>query len=285
MGLRISAGVDAYRRVTVEGSTFSYGTETTGAQLRFGLPVAQDLTLTTRLGLEQAVFKDRDTTPVSDAAPAYITDGMTRDRLTVGYTLTYDTLDDQQRPTEGMILSFSQDYTTLTADFLKTEVRARVYYPIWEEMGVVGSLRGQAGTITDIGGSGIHPTDTFQLGPNLVRGYRFGGMGARAAGTGDALGVLSYAGLSAEIDFPLPFLPENWGLRGAVWGDVGWIDGIPAGGYETADGIGNPLKSSVGGSLIWESPLGPLRGDFAHVIEPDTFDRTQVFQLTLSTLF
>ncbi len=279
MGLRISAGVDAYRRVTVEGSTFSYGTETTGAQLRFGLPVAQDLTLTTRLGLEQVTFTDDE----APAAPAYI--GGTRDRLTVGYTLTYDTLDDQQRPTEGMILSFSQDYTTLTADFLKTEVRARVYYPIWEEMGVVGSLRGQAGTITDIGGSGIHPTDTFQLGPNLVRGYRFGGMGARAAGTGDALGVLSYAGLSAEIDFPLPFLPENWGLRGAVWGDVGWIDGIPAGGYETADGIGNPLKSSVGGSLIWESPLGPLRGDFAHVIEPDTFDRTQVFQLTLSTLF
>src|SRR5690606_1885888 len=104
-------------------------------------------------------------------APPYITNGMTRDKLTIGYTLTYDTLDNQQRPTEGMVLSFSQDYNTLSSDFLSTEVRARIYYPIWEEMGVVASLRGQAGMITDLDGKGIHPTDAMILGPNLVRGY------------------------------------------------------------------------------------------------------------------
>lgn len=282
MGLRMSAGIDLYRRVTAEGNNFTYGTETTGGQLRFGLPIIEDLTLTTRVGLSQTIFKDADAPFMP--SPWYITDGMTRDKLTFGYTLTYDTLDNQQRPTEGMVLSFSQDYNTLTSDFLTTEVRARVYYPIWEEMGVVASLRGQAGAITDLGGGGIHPTDAFILGPNLVRGYAYGGMGARANQTNDPLGVLAYAGLSAEIDFPLPFLPENWGLHGAVWGDVGWIDGTPAAGVADT-GIGNPLKSSVGASIIWESPMGPLRGDFAHVIEPDSFDRTQVFQLTLSTLF
>lgn len=278
MGLRVSAGVDLYRRVTQEGNNFTYGTETTGGRLRFGLPVVDNVTLSTRVGLEQVTFTDSD----APAAPPYI--GGTRDRLTVGYTLAYDTLDNQRRPTEGMILSFSQDYTTLTSDFLTTEVRARVYYPVWEEMGVVGSLRGQAGTITDLDGNGIHPTDSFQLGPNLVRGYQFGGMGARTTVSDDPLGVLAYAGLSAEVDFPLPFLPENWGIHGAVWGDVGWIDGVPAAGVADT-GIDNPLKASVGGSLIWHSPLGPLRGDFAHVIDPDVNDRTQVFQLTLSTLF
>lgn len=283
MGLEVSAGIDLYRRVTDEGNNFSYGTATTGGQLRFGLPIVENVTLSTRIGLEQVEFSDEDDDG-DDGAPPYISDGMTRDRLSVGYTLTYDTLDNQRRPTEGMILSFSQDYTTLTSDFLTTEVRARVYYPIWEEMGVVASLRGTAGTVTDVDGGGIHPTDAFQLGPDLVRGYRYGGMGARAD-NGDPLGVLSYAGLSAEVDFPLPFLPENWGLRGAVWGDAGWIDGIPAGDYETAEGLGGEFKSSVGGSLIWESPLGPLRGDFAHVIDPNDQDETQVFQLTLSTLF
>ena len=133
----------------------------------------------------------------------------------------------------------------------------------------------------------MHPTDAFQLGPNLVRGYTYGGMGSRIAagqnGEGNALGVLSYAGLSAEVDFPLPFLPENWGVRGAVWGDAGWIDGTPE--FAGATEEGGEFLSSVGGSLIWDSPLGPLRGDFAHVIEPDATDRTQVFQLTLSTLF
>ncbi|WP_158541679.1 outer membrane protein assembly factor BamA [Pelagibacterium lacus] len=278
MGLRISAGVDLYRRVVAEGTTFSYGIESTGGQLRFGLPLTNDVSLSTRIGLEQNIYYDSN-----GDAPGYIVDGMVRDQLNVGYTLTYDTLDNQRRPTEGFLLSFSQDYTTLTSDFLTTEVRARVYYPIWEEMGVVGSIRGQAGAVTDLSGGGIHPADAFQLGPNLVRGYSYGGMGARAANN-DPLGVLAYAGISAEIDFPLPFLPENWGLRGAVWGDAAWIDGISSPAHD-ATGLGNPFKSSVGGSIIWESPMGPLRGDFAHVIDPDSFDRTQVFQLTLSTLF
>lgn len=278
MGLRVSAGVDLYRRVTGENSSFTYSTETTGGRLRFGIPVAEDLTLSTRVGVEQVTFSNTD-----DETPSYI--GGTRDRLSVGYTLTYDTLDNQRRPTEGMILSFSQDYTTLTSDFLTTEVRARVYYPIWEEMGMVASLRGTAGTVTDLDGNGVHPTDAIQLGPDLVRGYRYGGMGARTLSGDNPVGVLSYAGLSAEVDFPIPLLPENWGIRGAVWGDVGWIDGIPDAGSEPISGLGTEFKSSVGGSLIWESPLGPLRGDFAHVIDPDDQDETQVFQLTLSTLF
>src|SRR5690606_31164561 len=122
-------------------------------------------------------------------APDYIAG--TRDRFTVGYTLTYDTLDNQRRPNEGLILSFSQDYTTLTSDFLTTEVRGRIYYPIWEDMGVVASLRGTAGMITDLDGGGIHPTDAFQLGPDLVRGYAYGGMGARTLVGDDPLGVLS----------------------------------------------------------------------------------------------
>jgi outer membrane protein insertion porin family len=279
MGLRISAGVDLYRRVVSEGANFTYGTETTGGRLRFGLPIIEDLTLSTYVGFEQKNFSD-DSAP---AAPAYITVGTPLDKLTVGYSLTYNTLDNDRRPTEGMILTFSQEYATLSHNFLKSEVRARAYYPLWEEMGVVGSVRGQAGTITDLGGSGIHPTEAFVLGPTLVRGFSGGGMGYRA-GT-NPLGVLSYAGLSAEIDFPIPMLPESWGIRGAVWGDVGWIDGQPADAGAATTGLTTPFKSSVGGSLIWDSPMGPLRGDFAHVIDKDTHDRTQVFQLTMSTMF
>ncbi len=40
----------------------------------------------------------------------------------------------------------------------------------------------------------------------------------------------------------------------------------------------------MGASIIWDSPFGPLRGDFAHVINKATDDRTQVFTLTLQQL-
>lgn len=284
MGLRIAAGVDAYRRVVSESATSTYGMETTGGRLRFGLPIIENLTLGAYVGFEHKSF---NSTGGNGAPPAYIPVGSALDKLTLGYSLNYTTLDNERRPTEGMILTFSQEYATLSHDFLKSEVRARAYYPIWEEMGVVGSIRGQAGLINDLGGAGIHPSEAFVLGPNLVRGFAYGGMGyRRIGGAGEAVGVLAYAGLSAEIDFPIPLLPEAWGIRGAVWGDIGWLDsGAPNVQGEAITGLTNPVKSSVGGSLIWESPMGPLRGDFAHVIDKDTHDRTQVFQLTMSTMF
>jgi outer membrane protein insertion porin family len=284
MGLRVSAGVDAYYNIVEEGTRFSYGVETAGGQLRFGLPITDDLRLTTNVGYEQKLFTDGSGDEPQDA-PRYIANIDSLEKLTLGYSLNYSTVDNQSRPTEGFVANFSQTYAGLSHDFIKTEARARYYHTLWEEMSVVGSLRGQAGTITDLGGSGVHPSEAFLLGPQLVRGFSPGGMGARSTNTNDPFGVMSYAGLSAEIDFPIPMLPDSWGLRAAVWGDVGWIDGEPDVQGENSTGIGDPLKSSVGASLIWESPFGPLRGDFAHVIDKDTQDRTQLFQLSLSSMF
>jgi outer membrane protein insertion porin family len=36
--------------------------------------------------------------------------------------------------------------------------------------------------------------------------------------------------------------------------------------------------------VIWDSPFGPLRGDFAYVLNKATDDKTQVFSLTLQNL-
>jgi outer membrane protein insertion porin family len=48
--------------------------------------------------------------------------------------------------------------------------------------------------------------------------------------------------------------------------------------------VDNPFKSSVGASIIWDSPFGPLRGDFGYVISKATDDKTQIFQLTIQNL-
>ena len=48
--------------------------------------------------------------------------------------------------------------------------------------------------------------------------------------------------------------------------------------------VDNPLKASVGGSIIWDSPFGPLRGDVGYVLSKATADRPQIFQITLQTL-
>jgi hypothetical protein len=119
----------------------------------------------------------------------------------------------------------------------------------------------------------------------LTTGFEGRGIGPRLV-SGEYLGSTMYAAASAEIEFPIPALPESYGLSGAVWADAAWIDGTPGTGSGTLDPASQdtPLRTSVGASLIWDSPFGPLRGDVSHVLNKSTADRTQVFQITLQTL-
>ena len=277
MGLKISSGIDVYHRIQDETDNNYYGSTATGGQLRFGLPVARDLTATLFTGLEVKNFVD-DSSPYS----SFVDDGDTRNKAWVGYTLSYNGLDDQKNPTEGLIASLTQQYIGLDYNLIKTEARARYYIPLMEDQGIIGSIKGQAGVINALDGT-VSPLEAFHHGPSLVRGLEARQFGPRL-GTGEMIGTTVYAGGSAEVEFPLPVFPETYGLSGAVWADAAWIDGT-AGGYTAdPDSIDQKFKSSVGASVIWDSPFGPLRGDFAYVISKATDDKSQIFQLTIQNL-
>ena len=79
-------------------------------------------------------------------------------------------------------------------------------------------------------------------------------------------------------------LPETYGLKGAIWADAAIVGGQGGSGMVSAGSVDQPLKSAVGGSILWDSPFGPLRGDIAYVITKATDDKTQVFSLTLKNL-
>jgi len=285
MGLKVSSGIDVYHRITDEGSTTYYGSTSTGGQLRFGLPVTDELTATAFVGGEHRVFSDAGA-PFSEVFGAPGSgNGQEVNKAWVGYTLTYDTLDSRDKPTEGLYATFTQQYVGWDRNYLKSEARARYFMPLLEDSGVVASVRGQAGVIHNFDDGALSATDAFVPGSSLVRGFQSRGLGPRLS-TGEALGATMYAGLSAEIEFPIPVLPESYGLRGAVWADAAYVDGVPWTGSGTLDpgSMDQLVRSSIGASLIWDSPFGPLRGDVGYVLNKASTDRTQVFQLTLSTL-
>lgn len=278
MGLKISSGFDLYSRVTDENSKNFYGRTATGGQLRIGVPITRDLSSTFFVGLENKSFRDTN----NDSVVAV--NGAERLAGTVGYTLTYNGVDNTQNPTEGLYATFTQKYVGIEDNYLQTELKARYFVPLLEDNRIIASLKGQVGVVTDFSGNGVAASESFFPGSRLVRGFQSSGLGARAA-SGEALGATFYAGLSAEVEFPIPSLPESWGLTGAVWADTGFI-GSPSSTVSafTATGMANEWRSSVGISVLWDSPFGPLRGDFAHVIQQDTGDKTQMFALTLKTL-
>ena len=47
----------------------------------------------------------------------------------------------------------------------------------------------------------------------------------------------------------------------------------------------NTVRSSVGAGVIWQSPFGPLRVDFAVPLSKGKYDRTQMFRFGGGTSF
>jgi len=45
------------------------------------------------------------------------------------------------------------------------------------------------------------------------------------------------------------------------------------------------IRSSVGASLLWASPFGLLRADFAYPVTKESYDETQVFRFSAGTQF
>jgi outer membrane protein insertion porin family len=159
--------------------------------------------------------------------------------------------------------------------------------------------------------------DDFKMGPNLVRGFQPAGIGPRditPGTTNDALGGTMYWGASLEMQYPLYFLPKDSGFRGAVFVDSGALWGYrgetsnPAtgeiNGTITATNPGPPAttgtfvcqcalqytdtpapRASAGASIIWDSPFGPLRFDFAYPFIKQNGDRTQFFSFGGGTKF
>ncbi len=279
MGLKISSGFDVYHRIYDETTGNIYGNTSTGGQIRFGLPVTRDLNFSVFTGLESKVIEDAIGT-----ASVIVDDGETFSKAWLGYTLSYNNLDDNKNPTEGLIATFTQQYIGWDHNLLKTEAKARYYTPLMADAGIIGSVRGQAGIINALDGGSVHPVEAFKHASTLVRGLMSGGVGPRAAGTGELLGYTSYVAASAEIEFPIPVLPETYGIRGSVWADAALIDGSGGTLMPVGTSVDENFKSSIGASVIWDSPFGPLRGDFAYVMNKATDDRSQVFQLTLQNL-
>ncbi len=149
----------------------------------------------------------------------------------VGYGLTYNTLDNNKRPTSGILISFGQDVAGPRRQrrYLRTIVDFRSYYEVVSDL--VGVLHLQGGDMFGLSkwterriATTSACSTTSRSGPNVVRGFQPAGIGPRDITPGtsnDALGGTYYWGASLEVQYPFYFLPKDFGFRGAVFVDSG----------------------------------------------------------------
>jgi outer membrane protein insertion porin family len=353
---RVALGLDFYQRQQLSNSYISYGTKTLGFSPRLGFALREDLSLQLRYSIYQqeitlpsylancnnilgsSAFNPSPAfaasqTPVIDLSSTNglgcYSDGEAslpvRKELAggktltsaLGYTLTYNTLDNNKNPTDGLLVDFRQDFAGVGGDvsYLKSVIDAKYYAPLVSD--VVGLVHLQSGMLNKIGTNDLRMLDHFQMGPNLVRGFAPNGIGPRDINpydTQDALGGTKYWGASVELQMPFWFLPKEVGLKGAVYADAGGLydykgpttwgvtgetttpfnSGCTASTTNpvtpgTCTGLiyddSKVIRSSVGVGLIWQSPFGPLRFDYAVPLSKGKYDRTQEFRFGGGTSF
>jgi outer membrane protein insertion porin family len=358
LDFRSSMGVDLFAKQTLANSYLSYGTQSYGGTLKWGLPLREELALQ----LRYSVFEQKITLPstldsCNNINPDFVSTFPTPAALTaataagepytgttscfalgqaslpirielakgayltslLGYGLAYSTLDNNKLPTSGVYVGFGQDFAGVGGDvsYLRTTVDMRAYYEIVSDL--VSMLHLQAGDMIGLGNGGqVRLLDDFKMGPNLVRGFQPAGIGPRDitpgingpnGSNGDALGGTMYWGASFELQYPFYFLPKDSGIRGAVFVDSGSVWGYkgetqnPAtgeiNGFIKPVGAATPffcqcglqfvdtpaVRASAGASIIWDSPFGPLRFDFAYPLLKQPYDRTQFFSFGGGTKF
>ena len=200
----------------------------------------------------------------------------------LGYSYTYSTLDTGLNPDAGVLLRFNQDIAGLGGDYeyirstalgvaekkvLNDDVTVRAIF----EGGAHYSLSGSSKV-----------TDRFNLN-NKMRGFDAFGIGPRdlTVVNRDALGGNYFAVAKFEAEFPLG-LPEEYGIRGGVFLDVGSVWGL-----DVSTGVDDSfhLRSAAGLSLFWDTPIGPLRFNFSRALQKQSYDIERDFDLTISTRF
>jgi outer membrane protein insertion porin family len=243
-----------------------------------------------------------------------------------GLTFNYNTLDSTKDPRNGFYGEVKTDFAGLGGDtrYFRATGDARYYYELFED--VVGIARVQGGHIVGLGGDDLRIVDHFFMGPSLVRGFASSGIGPRDISSLDsrsnAIGGTTYFGGTLEVQFPIFGLPRDLGLRGAVFADAGTLFGYKGAtvfdvnrngiieGFSDQRGCtlsttvqqecilvrdSKDIRSSVGASLLWTSPLGPIRFDYAWALTKDEgtiingvkvgADRTQAFRFSGGTRF
>ncbi len=210
-------------------------------------------------------------------------------------SVSYDKRNDRQFPTSGYYARASVEQTGIGGDlnFIKTNLNFRYYKPligslIWRNnlnYGWVGSVRDE-----------VPFNELYRLGsPNTIRGYDFFTI-AETRYSGQAYNAAIAQGFSvleAEARANIPFggtqqffynielewaLVKEAGIKGVVFFDIGMShDELK---------ISN-LKSAYGLGFRWNSPMGPLRFEWAFPIDPNKKigEKNQNFQFSILQYF
>lgn len=315
LGRNLAAGVEIFDVVIDFLDEAGFRQSRTGGQVTLAFPLTENTTLSTRYSLRQEDIElpGTDCTTIDTSLQSSLTSlcEQVGGRLSsiFGYTFGWDRRNDPISPTGGFDLRFSQDLAGIGGDvkYLRTDFEANAYKGLFKD--VIASATLSGGYIRGWGSDPVSVNDRYFKGNFDFRGFDNAGIGPRVVQydplTGDVVSRLNSLGGNAfglaatEVSFPVG-IPGILGSLFAEAGTVGLLDeefefdtGIdPVTGEQltnqalfqrTEDSLA--IRATVGASVFWESPFGPIRFDFTKPLRQFDFDERKSFQFTTRTRF
>ncbi len=276
----ISRGFDLFRRDlnTESLNTGDYRSSTTGAGVRFGVPVTEYDAINFGVGFER-----NDIVLDSLSPPAYIDyvsqfgTRSTTIRGSLGYAR--DTRDSIYFPTRGYLLEAGAEGGLPGGDikYYRVQTHAQYLRPVWGP--IVLSANYEFGFANGYGGKSLPFFKNFYAGGvDSVRGFEQSSLGPRDANGSYTGGNRRMVG-SLELLFPMPGVKTDKSVRISTFIDAGNVWAA----YE--DIKLKDLRSSVGVAVSWFSPVGPLKFSLSKPLKQKPEDKIERFQFLLGRVF
>ena len=287
----LAAGFDLYQ-VQTNFEQATYQSDVTAAVLRLGFPISEY----SMVGLSYT-YKIEEVRPFAGAPLDVQLAAGSANGSIIGFSYSYNNLDDVRRPTSGMTFSFSQSFAGFggSLKYISSNTSAGTYKSLFDGS-VIASLQGNAGYITGYDGSFVPFNERFFRGGDSFRGFSLAGVGARdlvAPNNTGALGGTAYAIGTVEARLP-GLLPESYGIGLALFSDfgtLGHLDNVITRACTGAQysGVGSCVKDNLafrataGVSINWKSPVGPVQINVGLPILKTSYDRAQIIHFSTAT--
>ncbi|PWK62694.1 outer membrane protein assembly factor BamA [Roseicyclus mahoneyensis] len=274
-----------YNQTTAQNRDFD--TLDIGLRAGLGFPVSEFGRLNVYYGIEQNEISGLD--PLESSQILRDEEG-SRLSSYAGIQYAYDTRNTGLDPTQGVRLQFGTEFGGLGGDAEYVEATflgIAERQVLREEVTLRASF--EAGALEMLSGNS-RQSDRFFLSSRQMRGFDANGLGPRdiSVDNRDALGGNYFAVARFEAAFPLG-LPDEYGITGGLFYDIGtvWgldnVNGGPAGGDPVDDDL--YWRQTIGFSVFWDTAIGPLRLNFSHPLQFESYDRTRNFDLTVEARF
>jgi outer membrane protein insertion porin family len=203
-------------------------------------------------------------------------DRISTDALT--WSIARDSRDNYLDPRTGSKNSVFVEYAggVLGGDpnFIKSVGDSAWFFPMFWD--TVFMMRGRLGYVGSLIDKPVPLGERFYVGgTSTVRGFRYG-----TDGPIDAVGNI-YGGnreLIFNLEYIFPVVPAAR-LKGVVFYDIGR-------GFDDHETIKiSELRKTYGFGFWWLSPIGPLRFEWANIINQRPTDQASKFEFTIGTIF